>query len=91
MLRMSWPTLSESEKAIYRRQWAEQVKPLLPAPAPVAAETPAGGARRSSAELMAEQNRRHQAAMRTNDWMMDMWRIKFNTQANWSGSPYRYW
>ena len=89
-LRLTWPTLPEGEKATYRKQWAEQLKALLPAPAPVAANAPAGG-KKSVAEAMAEQNRRHQMHMNTSAAMMDIYKIKFNAAANLAGNPYRYW
>jgi hypothetical protein len=91
-MRMAWPELSGDVKAKYRALWAEQLKSMLPsaAEAPAASNRAAGG-KKSVAEMMAEQNRRHQATMRTNDWMMDIYRIKFNTQANFGGNPYRYW
>lgn len=91
-MRIAWPELSADVKAKYRSLWAGQLKSMLPvaAQAPAAANRAAGG-KKSVAEMMAEQNRRHQATMRTNDWMMDIYKIKFNTQANWGGNPYRYW
>lgn len=88
-MRVTWPTLSNDEKAQYRAQWAEQLKALLPAPAVAAQAT--GGAKQSVAELMAEQNRRHNAFMSMSNAMMDIHKINFNTQANWGGNPYRYW
>jgi hypothetical protein len=92
-MRLTWPTLSDGEKAQYRTQWAEQLKPLLPAlaPAPVAAKEAVSGGKRSVAEMMAEQNRRHEAYMSMSNAMMNSYRISFNTQANFSGSAYRYW
>jgi hypothetical protein len=91
-MRMAWPELSGEVKAKYRSLWAGQLKSMLPvaAQAPVA-ENKAAGGKKSVAEMMAEQNRRHETAMRTNAWMMDIYKIKFNTQANWGGNPYRYW
>ena len=91
-LRMAWPKLSDTVKTQYRTLWAEQLKAMLPAaaPAPSSANTAPGG-KKSAAEMMAEQNRRHQATMRTNDWMMDIYKIKFNTQANLGGNTSRYW
>jgi hypothetical protein len=100
-MRMAWPELSADVKAKYRTLWAGQLKSMLPAAAeakaapnrsqaPAAASRTPGG-KKSVAEMMAEQNRRHQSAMQTSAWMMEIHKIKFNTQANWSGSPYRYW
>jgi hypothetical protein len=93
LLRVSWPALSNQQKAQYRAQWAEQLKTLLPAqaPAPQTSTAAAGGGKQSVAEMMAEQNRRHQSYMNMSNAMMDIYKIKFNTLANWSGSPYRYW
>jgi hypothetical protein len=91
-MRMAWPELSAEVKTKYRALWAEQLKAMLPATAQApAAGSLAAGDKKSVAEMMAEQNRRHQATMNTNAWMMDIYRIKFNTQANWGGSSYRYW
>lgn len=87
-LRLRWPVMPESEKATLRTQWAEQVKALIPAPA--AAKAPSAG-KKSVAEMMAEQNRRHQSYMNMSDAMMSSYRISFNTQANFIGSSYRYW
>ncbi len=92
MMRMAWPELSAEVKAKYRTIWAGQLREMLAA----AGETPSvgtttAGAKRSVAEMMAEQNRRHQVTMSTNAWMMEIYRIKFNTQANFGGSSYRYW
>ncbi len=89
-MRLHWPTLAESEKAKYRSAWAEAVKTLLPAPADRASDTTAGG-KKSVADAMAEQNRRFQMHMNTSNAMMDMYKISYNTQANFSGNPYRYW
>jgi hypothetical protein len=88
-MRLAWPTLPEPEKETYRKQWAEQLKPMLPAPA-AAAKAPAGG-KKSVAQAMAEQNRRHQAYMSTSSAMMDIYKVRFNAQANLGGNPYRYW
>jgi hypothetical protein len=87
-MRVAWPAMAESEKAKYRAQWAEQLKPMTP-PA-VAAKTSAGG-KKSVAEMMAEQNRRHNAYMSTSNAMMDIYKIRFNAQATLGGNPYRYW
>jgi hypothetical protein len=90
-MRLAWPELSAQEKAKHRSLWAEQLKSMLPAAAQApAAESTAACGKKSAADMMAEQNRRHQAAMQTNNWMMEMWKIKFNTQANWGDSPWRY-
>jgi hypothetical protein len=91
-MRMAWPELSAKVKTKYRALWAEQLKAMLPATAQASAtQNTAAGGTKSVAEMMAEQNRRHQNTMNTNAWMMDIYRIKFNTQATWSGSSYRYW
>jgi hypothetical protein len=58
--------------------------------APSASST-AAGRKTSIAEAMAEQNRRHQMHMSTSSAMMDIYKISYNTQANFSGNPYRYW
>jgi len=89
-MRLHWPTLAESEKAKYRASWAEAVKTLLPAPTATVSNATTGG-KMSIAEAMAEQNRRHQMHMNTSNAMMDIYKISFNTQANFSGSSYRYW
>jgi len=89
-MRLHWPTLAESEKAKYRASWADAVKTLLPAPAAGASKGTTAG-KMSIAEAMAEQNRRHQMHMNTSNAMMDIYKISFNTQANFSGSSYRYW
>ena len=91
VMQVSWPTLSAAEKAQCRTQWAEQLKTVLPAPAAVAAKGSGGAAKATVAEMMAEQNRRHAAYMSMSNAMMDTYKIKFNTQANFSGSAYRYW
>jgi hypothetical protein len=91
LMRVGWPTLSGDEKAQCRAQWGEQLKTILPAPAPATAKGSGGGARQSVAEMMAEQNRRHLSYMNMSNAMMNSYRIRFNTQANFSGSPYRYW
>jgi hypothetical protein len=92
-MRMAWPRLSESVKAQYRAQWAVELKPLLPAAPPDAAPSrqATSGGRTSVAQAMAEQNRRHQAYMSMSSAMMSVYRTNFNTQANFSGSAYRYW
>jgi hypothetical protein len=89
-MRLRWSALPEPEKATYRAAWGEAVKTLLPAPAPSASNTTAGG-KMSIAEAMAEQNRRHQMHMNTSAAMMNIYKISYNTQANFSGNPYRYW
>jgi hypothetical protein len=89
-MRLHWPTLAEPEKAKYRASWAEAVKTLLPAPTATASNATTGG-KMSIAAAMAEQNRRHQMHMNTSNAMMDIYKISFNTQANFSGSSYRYW
>jgi hypothetical protein len=89
-MRLNWPTLPEREKAKYRSTWAEAVKMLLPAPAAAASNNMAGG-KTSIADVMAEQNRRHQMHMNTSNAMMNIYKISYNTQANFSGNPYRYW
>ena len=91
VMRVSWPTLSAAEKAQYRAQWREQLKTILPAPAAVAAKGSVGGAKPSVAEMMAEQNRRHESYMSMSNAMMNSYKIGFNTQANFIGSAYRYW
>lgn len=102
MMRMAWPQLSADVKAKYRTQWAGQLKSMLPAAAaqePAAAnrsQSPAAsnktpGGKMSVAEVMAEQNRRHQRAMQTNDWMRNIATMSYNTSANFSGNPWRYW
>jgi hypothetical protein len=91
VMQVSWPALSNDQKAQYRAQWAEQLKTILPAPVPVAAKSSAGAAKMSVSEMMAEQNRRHSAYMSMSDAMMNTYKIDFNTQANMSGSAYRYW
>jgi hypothetical protein len=89
-MRLHWPTLPEPEKAKYRASWAEAVKTLLPAASSSASDTTPGG-KMSIAEAMAEQNRRHQMHMNTSNAMMNIYKISYNTQANFSGNPYRYW
>jgi hypothetical protein len=91
VMQVSWPALSNDQKAQYRAQWAEQLKTILPAPVPVAAKSSAGAAKKSVSEMMAELNRRHSAYMSMSDAMMNTYKIDFNTQANMSGSAYRYW
>jgi hypothetical protein len=91
VMRVSWPTLSAAEQAQYRAQWGEQLKSILPAPAAATAKGSAGGAKPSVAEMMAEQNRRHESYMSMSNAMMNSYKISFNTQANFSGSAYRYW
>jgi hypothetical protein len=76
LLRVSWPTLSDGEKAIL--------------PAPAAAQASGSGAQPTVAEMMAEQNRRHSSYMNMSNAMMNSYRISFITQANLSGSPCRY-
>lgn len=89
-MRLNWPTMPESEKAKHRSAWVEALKPLLPAPA-TAASNNAAGRKMSTAEAMAEQNRRFQMHMNTSNAMMNIYKISYNTQANFSGNPYRYW
>jgi hypothetical protein len=91
-MRVAWPQLSESVKAQYRAQWAEELKPLLPAAPPEASPSrPASSAGRSSvAQAMAEQNRRHQAYMNMSNAMMNAYKTNFNTQANFIGGAYQY-
>ena len=89
-MRLSWPTLPEPQKAKYRSAWAEAVKSLLPAPGPAASnKTPSG--KMSVAEVMAEQNRRHQNSMDTSSFMRNIATMCYNTSANFSGNPWRYW
>jgi hypothetical protein len=88
-MRLHWPTLPPAEKAKYVASWAESVKTLLPAPA--SASGTAASGKTSIAEAMAEQNRRHQMHMSTTSAMMDIYKISYNTQANFGGNPYRYW
>jgi hypothetical protein len=89
-MRLSWPSLPEPQKAKYRSVWAEAVKSLLPAPAPAASSKTPGG-KMSVAEMMAEQNRRHQNSMNTSSFMRNMATMSYNTSANFSGNPWRYW
>jgi hypothetical protein len=89
-MRLNWPTMPEPEKAKYRSAWAETLKPLLPAQVPAASNNTAGG-KLSAAEAMSEQNRRFLMHMNTSNAMMDIYKISYNTQANFSGNPYRYW
>jgi hypothetical protein len=94
-MRLNWEALPEAEKARYRAAWADGVQSLLPAVAPagtgtVAASGTAAG-KRSVAEMMAEQNRRHNAYMSMSSAMMSTYRTNFNAQANSIGSAYRYW
>jgi hypothetical protein len=91
LMRVSWPAMSNDQKAQCRAQWGEQLKTILPAPAPAAAKGSGGGAKQTVAEMMAEQNRRHASYMNMSNAMMNSYRISFNTQANFSGSAYRYW
>jgi hypothetical protein len=101
MMRMAWPQLSAEVKGKYRTLWAGQLKDMLPAAAeapaaanryqPTVAANRAPAGRKSVEEMMAEQNRRHQRAMQTNDWMRNISTISYNTSANWSGNPWRYW
>jgi 5-hydroxyisourate hydrolase-like protein (transthyretin family) len=65
------------------------LKTVLPAPA--AAKESGGATKKSVAEMMAEQNRRHDSYMSMSNAMMNTYKINFNTQANFSGSAYRYW
>lgn len=97
-MRLTWPTLPESEKAEYRQQWTGQLKALLPPPSPAANGTssatpsgPSSAGSQSVAAMMAEQNRRHQMFMSMSSSMMRIHQMNFNTIANWGGSPYRYW
>jgi hypothetical protein len=97
-LRLKWPSMPESERAPLRAQWSEQVKSLLPpataAPAPTAqaaAPKPAAAGKKSVAEMMAEQNRRHESFMQMSDMMMNNYRMRFNAASTLSGSSYRYW
>jgi hypothetical protein len=90
-MRLNWATVPEPEKARYRAAWAEGLRALQPAAAPVAAAAPAEGGKKSVAEMMAEQNRRHNSYMSMSNAMMNSYKIGFNTQANFIGSSYRYW
>jgi hypothetical protein len=106
-MRLNWPTMAESEKAKYRAAWAEALKPLLPPPADASKPANNGssgnttGSKSSSskstarkmtaAEAMAEQNRRFRMHMDTSNAMMNIYKISYNTQANFSGNPWRYW
>ena len=99
-MRLNWPTMPEPEKARYRSAWAEALKPLLPPPASTASNKTSGvkssggktsGRKMSAAEAMAEQNRRFRMHMNTSNAMMDIYKISYNTQANFSGNPWRYW
>jgi hypothetical protein len=94
-MRLNWPNLPEPEKAKYRSAWAETTKSLLPTPAPAASNKTSGGktsgGKMSIAEVIAEQNRRHQMHMNTSNAMMNIYKISYNTQANFSGNPWRYW
>ncbi|MEI6670073.1 MAG: hypothetical protein WCP29_18145 [Acidobacteriota bacterium] len=91
-MRLNWGSLPEAEKAKYRAAWADGVKALLPASAPAGtgAVTAVAG-KRSVADMMAEQNRRHNAYMSMSSAMMSTYRTNFNAQANSIGSAYRYW
>ena len=91
-LRMSWPRLSETEKAQYRTQWAGELKTLLPAPSPNASPAKPGtsGGSQTAQQLMAEQARRNQAYT---DMSRSMWNIhksRMNILLNEGDSPYRY-
>ena len=94
-MRLNWPTMPEPEKAKYRSAWAQALKPLLPAPAPAASNNTFSGKtssrKMSAAEAMAEQNRRFRMHMNTSNAMMDIYKLSYNTQANFSGNPWRYW
>jgi hypothetical protein len=89
-LRLQWPALAASEKAKYRATWAEAINTLLPAATPSASNGTATG-KKSIGEMMAEQNRRHESAMNTNSFMRNMATLSYNTSANFSGNPWRYW
>jgi hypothetical protein len=89
-MRLHWPTLAESEKAKYRATWAVAINTLLPAAAPSASNGTATG-KKSIGEMMAEQNRRHESAMNTSSFMRNMATLSYNTSANFSGNPWRYW
>jgi hypothetical protein len=84
-MRLNWGPLPEAEKANYRAAWADGVKSLLPA------GTGAVAGKRTVADMMAEQNRRHTAYMSMSSAMMSTYRTNFNAQANSIGSAYRYW
>lgn len=91
-MRLNWPTMPESEKAKYRATWADALKPLLPPPAPASAPASSTSGRKlTAAEAMAEQNRRFRMHMNTSNAMMNIYKISYNTQANFSGNPWRYW
>jgi hypothetical protein len=89
-MRLNWAAIPEPEKAKYRAVWAEALKPLLSSLASAPSNNTPGG-KMSAAEAMAEQNRRFQMHMNTSNAMMDIYKISYNTQANFSGNPYRYW
>jgi hypothetical protein len=89
-MRLNWAAMPESEKAKYRAVWAEALKPLLSSLAP-GPSNDAAGVKMSAAEAMAEQNRRFQMHMNTSNAMMNIYKISYNTQANFSGNSYRYW
>jgi serine/threonine-protein kinase len=80
-----------AEDATLKRKVALKLLPVAVATDPdrLARFQPAG--KKSVAQLMAEQNRRHDAHMRMSSTMMDSYKIGFNAQANSIGSPYRYW
>lgn len=98
-MRLNWPSMAETEKAKYRSTWAESLKSLLPAPAAssssAAANNTSGnktlGRKLTAAGAMAEQNRQFRIRMNTSDAMMNIYKISYNTQANFSGNPWRYW
>jgi hypothetical protein len=86
-MRLAWPALAEPEKAKFRSEWAGQVQALMP-PASQPVATEAG--KKSVAEMMAEQNARHQMFMNMSSAMMGIHQMNFNTISNFSGGPYRY-
>ena len=80
-MRMVWPELSEEVKARYRAQWAEELKTLLPPPAPDASPSKAGTSNSSEAysRAWAEQIRVHKAYLDTNKSIMDI----YNNKSRW--------
>ncbi|MHB8878744.1 MAG: hypothetical protein ACYC8T_34015 [Myxococcaceae bacterium] len=68
-IRMTWPTLSEAEKAKYRRQWAPGVQAML-APAEAKARPAAAAAAATTDKRTAYQ--KYEASMRTRRMLQDM-------------------
>jgi hypothetical protein len=91
-MRMAWPRLSESVKAKYREQWAKELKTLLPPPTPEVSPAKPGTSRGSEsvARAMAEADRHHQANMERSRMFMEYYKERYNINATWGASPYRY-